>query len=138
MPIYKRCVRCGKRIPEGTTCVCYSKYKRQYSPVAGIKVEYHTQRWKDLRAYIMSVYDGMDIYMLYKHNRIVAADTVHHIEPTSERPELFYTETNLIPVSRYGHAEIHERYKTEDRAAVIEELRAYRRRYQTPGVGAKF
>lgn len=133
--IYKRCPRCGKRIPSGTTCECYAKYKRKYKTASGIKLEYHTQRWRSLRAYVMSIYNGIDIYMLYRHGKIEAADTAHHIEPASLRPDLFYSSDNLIPVGRYGHAEIHERYKREDRAAVMEELREYQRRYRETGGG---
>ena len=137
--IYKRCVRCGKRIPSGTTCSCYDKVKdkRVYAKATGIKAEYHTQRWKDMRAYIMSLYNGIDIYMMYKHGRMIPADTVHHIQRTADRPDLFYSDSNLIPVSDVAHKEIHHRYKTEDTAAVQEELKEYMRRYKDTGVGRK-
>ena len=122
--IYKRCIRCGKRIPSGTTCSCYDKTrdKRVYDKATGIKTQYHTQRWKDMREYILSLYDGVDIYMLYKHNRVVPADTIHHIQRTADRPDLFYSDSNLIPVSDAGHKEIHHRYKTEDVGMVQDEL----------------
>ncbi len=133
--IYKRCARCGKRIQSNETCECYSKYKRAYAKATGIKKEYHTQRWKDLRAYVMSKFNNIDVYMLYRHSKIVAADTMHHIEPTSSRPELFYHDDNLIPVSRQGHAEIHSRYKAEDAETVKKELQEYRKKYlQTGGM----
>lgn len=133
--IYKRCVRCGKRIPSGSTCECYAKAlkDRAYAKVTGIKHEYHAQRWKDLRNVVMSAYTGIDVYTLYKHGRAVPADTVHHIEPTSRRPDLFYSYNNLLPVSRRGHAEIHDRYKQEDINDVQEELREYQRRFQETG-----
>lgn len=136
--IYKRCGRCNKRIPSGTTCKCYTDskaYKRIYAKATGIKVEYHTQRWRDMRAYIMSLYNGIDIYMLYKYNRVVPADTIHHIERTADRPDLFYCDDNLIPVSDAAHKEIHHRYKTEDTAVVQEELKEYMRRYKDTGGG---
>lgn len=57
--------------------------------------------------------DGIDLYELYKYGGIAPADTVHHIEPTSEHQELFWTEDNLIPVSNKSHKEIHRLYKTE-------------------------
>lgn len=137
--IYKRCVRCGKRIPSGTTCSCYDKVKdkRVYAKATGIKAEYHTQRWKDMRAYIMSLYNGIDIYMMYKRGRMIPADTVHHIQRTADRPDLFYSDSNLIPVSDVAHKEIHHRYKTEDTAAVQEELKEYMRRYKDTGGGSK-
>ena len=82
-----------------------------------------------MRAYIMSLYNGIDVYMLYKYNKVVPADTVHHIQRTAERPDLFYCETNLIPVSDTAHKEIHHRYKAEDAAAVQEELKQYIKLY---------
>ena len=101
--IYKRCSRCGGRVPAGTTCPCRKNNIREYAKPTGIKKEYHTQRWKNLRQFVLNSYDGLDIYMMYKHNRIVAADTVHHIELSQDRPDLFYSDSNLIPVSRAGH-----------------------------------
>ena len=50
---------------------------------------------------MLDKYDGLDIYMMYKHNRIVTADTVHHIELSQDRPDLFYSDSNLIPVSSW-------------------------------------
>lgn len=133
--IYKRCARCRKRIPSGTTCECYKRTdeKRMYAKAEGIKKEYHTQRWKDLRRVVMHAHNNIDIYLLYKYSRIVPADTVHHIETTSKRPDLFYSYDNLIPVSRAGHNEIHERYKTGDIKAVKDELRGYLKRYKATG-----
>ena len=57
---------------------------------------------------MLDKYDGLDIYMMYKHNRIVTADTVHHIELSQDRPDLFYSDSNLIPsqeldTKRYMH-----------------------------------
>lgn len=130
--IYKRCTRCGDRVPEGTVCPCRKKNIRKYAKPSGIKKEYHTQRWKDLRQYILNQYDGVDIYTLYKYNKIVAADTAHHIELSQDRPDLFYSDTNLIPVSRAAHAEIHTRYE-KDKTAVQEELRGYQRRFKETG-----
>lgn len=82
-----------------------------------------------MRTYIMSLYDSVDVYMLCKYGKVIPADTVHHIQRTAERPELFYCETNLIPVSDAAHKEIHYRYKHEDTAAVQEELKQYIKMY---------
>lgn len=124
--IYKRCIRCGKRIPTGTTCGCY---QRTYAKPEGIKTEYHSNKWSRLRKYIMDKYDGIDLYTLYRYGRIEPADTVHHIELTSDRPDLFYSQDNLIPVSRQAHVEIHTGYRT-DEASVKRELREYVDRYR--------
>ena len=118
--IYKRCSRCGSRVPAGTTCPCRKNNIREYAKPTGVKKEYHTQRWKNLRQFVLNSYDGLDIYMMYKHNRIVAADTVHHIELSQDRPDLFYSDSNLIPVSRAGHKEVHARYEREGKTVVQE------------------
>lgn len=133
--IYKRCARCGKRVPSGSTCSCYKKTlkDRVYAKAKGIKKEYHTQRWKDLREVVMSNYSGVDLYLLYRYGEVVPADTVHHIEPTNKRPDLFYAYDNLIPVSRQGHQWIHDRYKKESEEKVGEELREYQRRFRETG-----
>ena len=78
---------------------------------------------------MLNRYDGLDIYMLYKHNRIITADTVHHIELSQDRPDLFYSDSNLIPVSRAGH----KRYEKEGKAVVQEELRDFQMRFKTTG-----
>ncbi len=131
--IYRQCGRCGRRIPSGTTCKCHGIDKRSYAKPEGTRKEYHTQRWKKVRQYAIKKYDGMDIYMLYRHGKAMPADTVHHIEPSTEKPELFYSVGNLIPVSRQSHEEIHGRYKHEHKAGVMEELRQYKKQFEEDG-----
>lgn len=132
--IYKRCGRCGARVPSGTICPCNKRNIREYAKPTGIKKEYHTQRWKKhMRQYIMDKYDGLDIYTLYKHQRIVQADTIHHIELSQDRPDLFYSEQNLIPLSGDAHKEIHKRYKEEGKEVVQKELKDYMKRYKMTG-----
>lgn len=119
-------------MPAGSICVCNKKNIRTYAKPSGIKKEYHTQRWKNLRQYVLDKYNGIDIYTLYKHNKIVAADTVHHIELSQDRPDLFYSDTNLIPVSRAAHAEIHMKYE-KDKTVIQKELRNYQRLFKDTG-----
>lgn len=108
--IYKRCPRCGKRIPSGTQC---PDCKREYSKPDGIYKLYHTKRWRDLRSYIMSRHNGVDLWALHRHGRIECAETVHHITPTTDDETMFFKAANLIPVSRSSHDEIHALYKTD-------------------------
>jgi 5-methylcytosine-specific restriction endonuclease McrA len=107
--IYYRCPHCGKRVPRGSKCGC--GFKREYARPEGTRAWYHTQRWTDLRAAVMSRYGGIDQYALHKYGRILAADTVHHIVPAEEEPGLFWSPDNLIPVSRLSHDEIHTTYR---------------------------
>lgn len=126
--IYKRCSRCHKRIPTGTACECTRH--RDYTPAEGIKKQYHTERWKQIRQIAMSRYAGIDVYALYKHGKILQADTVHHIEPTSDSPERFYDIDNLIPVSNASHKEIHRAYKTDEKEKMKDYLRESMRRFR--------
>lgn len=108
--IYKRCSKCGKRIPSGTSC---PDCKREYRAAEGIYKHYHTQRWRKLRDAVIARYDGIDLWALHRCNRIEYAETVHHIIPSSDDESMFFTEDNLIPVSRTSHDEIHRLYKTQ-------------------------
>jgi 5-methylcytosine-specific restriction protein A len=124
--IYKRCIRCGKRVEAGKTCECYTKYAKQpkgYSKSVGNRAVYHTQRWGKLRAYVMSQHDGLDLYAWYVHDKIVLADTVHHIITVADDKDLSYSASNLIPVSDASHKEIHRAYKMgEDRKSEMQEI----------------
>ena len=58
--------------------------------------------------------------------RLEIADTVHHIIPADEDPSRIWDESNLIPVSRASHAEIHKLYATDQatKAATQSALRS--------------
>ncbi len=107
--IYKRCPKCGKRILPGTVC---QECKREYRKPEGIYKQYHTQAWKKMRERTISKYDGLDLWALY-HKQIIFAETVHHIIPSSDAADKFFSADNLIPVSRQSHDEIHSLYKTQ-------------------------
>jgi len=104
--------------------------KRQYAKPEGIRKLYHTQHWKDTRAYVISQYDGLDLFALYRHGEFIPADTVHHIEPTSEQPGRFYDTDNMIPVSRASHDEIHALYRQPGAEKIKDELREALLRYK--------
>ena len=124
--IYKRCPRCGARIPEGTTCrKCELEKRRTSNRTDGVRKEYKTQRWKDIRQYCLNRYDNLDLYALYHDGQIIAADRVHHIVEALEAPELFYDTENHFPVSDGSHQDIHRRMKMEPREIVQDELRKY-------------
>lgn len=121
--IYRRCTHCGKRYEAGGKCDC--GYKREYEPPTGTRKLYRGARWQKLRAAIIARYDGLDPWALM-HGRIEYAHTVHHIVAAEDDPSLFYTEDNLIPLSRSSHDEIHALYRksAEDMARTQEMLRS--------------
>ena len=127
--MYKRCSRCGARIPSGLKC---PHCKREDSNRRdGVRKEYHTSRWKRLREATLAAYSYVDLYALYREGRIVPADRVHHIEEALDHPEAFYDPGNLFPLSDASHHEVHRRYKDEGEALVRRELRSYLRRWKT-------
>lgn len=87
---------------------------------------YHTGRWHTIRRVVMALYGNVDPWAFQKHGAIIHPDTVHHIIPTKERPDLFWSYDNLIPLSRESHAEVHALYAAspEDKAATIAQLRS--------------
>jgi 5-methylcytosine-specific restriction endonuclease McrA len=128
--IWKRCGRCGKRIPSGSKCECQPKAERRSEKREGIRKERSSSRWQKTRAAVLSEYDGLDLYAYYHDGEIIPADQVHHIEEASANPELFYDRSNLFPCSAGTHDEIHYRYKSEDKSTVQDELRDYLTRWK--------
>lgn len=132
--IYKRCSICGKRVEEGKTCPCRKteeKYKRKYSAPEGTRKLYHTYRWQQLKSAVMAMYSGLDQWSM-SEGRMEPAEVLHHIIPAEEAPELFWSVSNLIPLSRASHDAVHGLYRRSeaDRSAAVERLRAMIR---TPG-----
>ena len=127
--IYKRCPRCGKRLPSGETCPCIKtekKYKREYAPPEGTRKLYHSYRWQKLQQTVMAMYGGTDQWELAR-GRVAPAQVVHHIIPAEEAPELFWSPSNLIPLSRASHDEVHALYRegAEQRERAMSVLRAH-------------
>lgn len=114
--IVKRCPRCGRKIPEGKICPVCGQIKREYPKTPENKKEYHTTRWLYMTRAVMSRYDNADQLILSEEHRLVPADTVHHIIPTSEAPDRWYDTSNLIPLSRESHQRVHEAYRAGGQA----------------------
>lgn len=111
--IYKRCPHCGRRIPAGERCPC--GYKREYGKPEGTRKLYHGKAWQKLRAVVLARWSGLDPYA-ESHGRVEYAATVHHIVPAEEDASLFYSVSNLIPLSRASHDEIHATYRQSNEA----------------------
>jgi len=107
MPIYKRCPHCGKRIPSGTKCGCF---KREWGTPTGTRALYHTAQWQKMTRAINAAYGFKDQWAA-ADGKTVAAEIVHHIVPAEEDPSKFWVASNLIPVSRASHDEIHVLYR---------------------------
>lgn len=116
------CIKCGRVLPVGVKCDCAQRKAYGYSKPEGIRKEYHSTRWQKLRATVMSHYGYRDVVELAQ-GRVVPAETVHHIVPTSDDKSLFYSFSNLIPVSRATHDAIHIRYRESEQAKRDEQER---------------
>ena len=122
--IYKRCSRCGKRIPSGTTCSCKDRRHEEYDRFCRDKESksfYDSAEWRDVREEVLAR-DLIDQWLYHTKGLVVAADTVHHIIPLRENWERRCDPGNLISLSEASHAEIEAVYKTTDRRVLQEEL----------------
>ena len=119
--IWKRCSRCGKRLPTGQTCECIKNRHKEYDKYSRDKKAsafYHSPDWLRIRAHVLSQFDGMDLWAYDQTGEVVAADTVHHIVPLSENWDLRFDLDNLIPVSASSHNAIHKLYDTKKQATI--------------------
>lgn len=117
------CIKCGKVLPVGQKCDCVQRRAYGYAKAEGIHKQYHTTKWQKLRAYVLAHYGYMDVVEFMEHGRAVPAETVHHIIPTDDDPTLFYSTSNLIPVSRATHDAIHTRYRESEQTKRDEQAR---------------
>ena len=94
MPIYKRCSKCGKRIPSGTTCECIKQIKRQQKKERDKDYDQHrrnktratfykTKAWRLTKEDVLTHYMYIDLYAYYHDGKFVPATMVHHIVPIS-------------------------------------------------------
>lgn len=85
----------------------FDKYKKN-----NLYKKYKSKRWRKLREYVLM----RDKYMCQdsiRYGKSVDANTVHHIYPASDYPELFYNPNNLISLSNKAHNKMHDRTSDE-------------------------
>ena len=118
MPIYKRCSKCGKRVPEGSRCPCnkqrhqmYDKYYRDRKS----KDYYSGSEWKVARTAALETDEGIDVFVFMTTGEVIAADTVHHIIPLKEDWEQRNNIDNLMSVRHDTHSIIEKEYKKDKR-----------------------
>lgn len=132
MPIYKRCGRCGNRIPSGSTCPCAERYKKDrnkdYDRNRRDKRRdgfYHSREWKAAKAESERRHMGIDVYMYYTEGEIVPAEMVHHIEPIEEIWDLRLDIENMIPLSNRIHSQMHKLMREGKEREVKEMLKGF-------------
>ena len=116
MPIYKRCSRCGQRIPSGSTCLCaksrHKDYDR-YSRDNRSKQYYSGKVWELTRASTLEEDGGIDVYLFMTEGRIELADTVHHIIPLRDNWSIRNDITNLMSLNHDTHSMIEQMYRKD-------------------------
>ena len=130
--IYKICSRCGKRIPEGTTCPCqkirkaesdkhYDKYQRDQKSTEF----YKSGVWQLTRQRVLNMDQHLDVYEYMMHGRVVIADTVHHIVPLKEDWNRRLDLSNLMSLNHDTHSTIerdYEKYGSKVMACRLQEI----------------
>ena len=117
--IWKRCPRCGKRIPEGTQCEdCKRKrdkardrYYDKHIRNKDAKAYYASEEWRIARELALDRADGICQWTLATEGRVEAAEDVHHIIPLREDWSRRSDPGNLIALSHSSHAHIEYLYK---------------------------
>ena len=97
---------------------------------------YNSAAWKTVRARALARDASIDIYLYITENRIVPADTVHHIVELMEDYSGRCDMDNLISISEATHSMISKAYRDSTRKAAMQQtLRECIREYQRRLVG---
>lgn len=116
MPIYKRCGRCGKRLPSGTKCDCFKARHKEYDKYSRDKKStefYNSKEWELSRERALTLDKGIDVYLYMTTGDVVLADAVHHIEPLKDNWDRRCDIDNLISLSNDTHSKIEQMYKKD-------------------------
>lgn len=119
MPIYRRCGRCGRRIPSGSRCSCLKKRYKEYDKFSRDRRSYdyyHSAEWEQSRNQALELDGGIDVYLYMTSGEIVIADTVHHIVPLKDDWNLRAEISNLMSLNHDTHSIIEQMYKKDKRA----------------------
>ena len=113
VPIYKRCSRCGKRMPAGTFCGCAKARHQEYDRLSRdrkTKAFYVSSEWERARRKVLQLDGGIDVYLYMTKGEIVLADTVHHITPLREDWSVRCSINNLMSLNHDTHSMIEMLY----------------------------
>lgn len=132
MPIYRRCSRCGKRMPAGTVCECVKLRHREYDRLSRdrrARAFYTGIEWENARQMTLQMDGGIDVYLYMTRGEVVLADTVHHITPLREDWSLRCSVENLMSLNHDTHSMIEKLYG-KDREKTEKQLREMVRLYR--------
>lgn len=138
--LFKICTHCGARYEIGSQCPnhCRDKlkkgYDKRYDTYSRDKQSYavyHSKRWVALTNVCKNNFSGLDIYQLYKYNKIVTGELSHHIIPVKDNSARIYDIDNLIYLSNASHSEIHKEYDEGNKEQMQEYLFSLIKQYKT-------
>ena len=114
--IKRICPRCKRviEINQKLCTECMARSNKDYDRNRRDKTSkafYNSNAWIKTRQMILSKYHGLDMYQLIINNKVVYADTIHHIEELRDNPSKALDPSNLIPVSSSTHSYIHKEYE---------------------------
>lgn len=123
-----RVCKCGNKVELGKECdrCGYNRhsYYDKHSRDKTLQKFYKSKEWIKLAHYTRQRYNHIDIYQLYKYNRIVLSEMVHHIIPIKDDWSRRLDPDNVIPLSNSSHNEIEQIYSNDKdkKDALIHEL----------------
>lgn len=132
MPIYKRCSRCGKRIPSGSICPCVKQRHKEYDRYSRDQKSrnfYNSKEWELGRAAALDADGGIDVYLFMTEGTIVIADTVHHIIPLKDDWNKRIDIDNMMSLSSDTHSMIEQMYR-KNKAQMIRKLQGMIKEYR--------
>lgn len=141
MALYKYC-SCGLRIlySEGKCPDCKAKAEEQMKarrkryrdnkPKDKEMAFYNTKEWQRLRNRIVNSYMNMSVYSYCTEKKIVDSEVVHHLVEVRDDWNRRLDKSNLIPITRREHLEIHSRMEVEGKEKVRLELEQMLKQFQ--------
>ncbi len=141
MPIYKRCSKCGKRIPSGTTCECIKQIRRQQKKERDKDYDQHrrnktnaafykTKAWVLTKEDVLAHYMYIDLYAYYHDGKLIPATMVHHIVPISTDYAKRLDRGNLIALSDKSHGIVHKTMREGREEEMIRLLLEYKEKWK--------
>lgn len=133
MPIYKRCFRCGARLPAGTRCECVKQRHKEYDRYSRDRKSrafYNSSAWEHARSAALEADEGLDVYLYMTEGIVVLADTVHHIIPLQDEWEKRNDISNLMSLSGETHSMIEQMYK-KDKDGMEKKLHEMLQKYRS-------
>ena len=130
--LFKMC-RCGMAIPQSMQ-MCERCAARHNSRHMRYNAEcrdkeaaafYLSHEWRTLRAAIIPVFSGIDIWALHFDSCLLAAEEVHHIEELRAAWDRRLDPLNLLPLAHDTHNTITALYKASEASMKRTQKRIY-------------